>query len=176
MRAVALLRGINVGGKNSLKMEALKTMCESIGFEQVSTYINSGNVIFETTMALDEASSILREAIAKHFVLEIPTLVLSMETIASALAHNPFDPATHNPSYILFYFLFDTPQSASLDIRHATMGEEVRRLGNVVYIYYPEGSGRSKLDVRIDGKKLSLVSTSRNVTTVEKLRNLMEKE
>ena len=91
MKYVAFLRGINVGGKNKIKMETLREICAALGFENVKTYVNSGNIIFETAKTTDKKTAVIIEsAIEKEFALKIKVIVRTMAEIAQIIAGNPF--------------------------------------------------------------------------------------
>ena len=91
MKYVAFLRGINVGGKNKIQMESLREVCASIGFENVKTYINSGNLIFETSKTDDKKlAERIENAIEKESGLQIKTIVRSIEEIEEIVKNNPF--------------------------------------------------------------------------------------
>jgi uncharacterized protein (DUF1697 family) len=169
MKQIALLRGVNAGGKNKIKMEELSKLFVSIGFTQVQTYIQSGNIVYES--GDDELTNArkIEKAIREGFGLEIPTFVISRKRLMRSLELNPFDALTHQASYLIFYFLSDMPKVGDIEVVHDGQGEKVILKEDVIYAYYPQGSGRSKLIIKLDHKKLGSNVTGRNLTTVEKL-------
>ncbi|MQB43762.1 DUF1697 domain-containing protein [Rhizobium sp. ICMP 5592] len=162
---VALLRAVNVGGTGTLPMAELKTLCEEIGFTDVKTYIQSGNVLFRSDEDEVTVQARLEEALT-HKMGKSPGVILrsrqALETVAEG---SPFPHA--KPNYLLVTFL---PERASVDVLDklvAPAGEEVHAAGKEIYVYYPDGSGRSKL--KLPALKLG---TSRNLNTVRKLAEM----
>ena len=106
MKYVAFLRGINVGGKNKIKMETLREMFAALGFENVKSYINSGNVIFETAKTDNKKlSAKIEKAIEKEFALNIKTMVRSISEIEEIVKNNPFDGQFENEKDLHVFFL-----------------------------------------------------------------------
>src|ERR1043165_2092697 len=106
MKYVAFLRGINVGGKNKVKMETLREACAALGFENVKTYINSGNMIFETSKSNDtKLAEKIEKAIEKEFSLNIKTMVRSIAEIEDIVKNNPFDGQFENDKDLHVFFL-----------------------------------------------------------------------
>src|SRR5687767_8997468 len=102
---VAFLRGINVGGKNKIKMESLREMFAALGFEHVKTYINSGNVIFEAAETNDKKlSDKIEKEIEKEFSLKIKVMVRTIDKIRDIIANNPFEGQFENDKdlHVLF--------------------------------------------------------------------------
>ncbi len=106
MKYVGLLRGINVGGKNKVKMETLRELCSSIGFENVKTYINSGNIIFETRKTDDKKlAAKIEKAIEKEFSLGIKTIVRTISEIENIVKNNPFEGQFERDKDLHVFFL-----------------------------------------------------------------------
>jgi uncharacterized protein (DUF1697 family) len=172
---VALLRGINVGGKNLLRMEHLARMFEAAGCRSVRTYIQSGNVIFAASAALARrVPGIIGRAIVKQAGLEVPVIVRRADELAAAARANPFYGTAAEPSRLYVAFLADTPtpaRVATLDPQRSPPDAFVVR-GREVYLHLPNGAARTRLtNAYLDGK-LATVSTVRNVATVAKLVEL----
>lgn len=171
MKQIALLRGVNVGGKNKIIMEELRQLFGSIGLKNVESYIQSGNIVFESSD--DEVTNGVKieEAILKEFGLKIPAFVISEERLVNALEMNPFDTLEFKPSYLLFIFLDGAPNCQQMDqiATAKTDGELTEMINQVIYAYYPNGSGRSKLSLNLIESKLGVKATARNLTTIEKL-------
>ena len=162
---VALLRAVNVGGTGSLPMAELKALCEELGFADVKTYIQSGNVLFrsdETEKAVEEK---LDAALGKKMGKRPGVMVRSRKELDAIIADAPFPEA--KPNFLLVYFLPETAASDALEKMVAPDGEEAKVAGREIHVHYPIGSGRSKL------KLPALKSgTSRNLNTVRKLAEM----
>ena len=105
MRYVALLRGINVGGKNMIKMERLRETVAALGFENVATYINSGNIAFDTAKTADYVlASKLHDAIRAEFGFDISTIVRSRDEIDAIIAKNPYIGQFENDKDVHVFF------------------------------------------------------------------------
>jgi len=171
---IALLRGINVGGHNKLPMRDLVQLLETIGFANVKTYIQSGNVVFQTQrdarVALAEE---IRSAIGQSYGFRPQVMLLGLEDLATAVSRNPFLQATQEPKTLHFYFLESSPPQpdlAELEMLK-TEREQFKLIDNVFYLYAPDGIGRSKLAARVE-KALGVATTARNWRTVSKVMEL----
>jgi len=162
---IALLRAINVGGTCKLAMSDLKALCEKVGFSDVKTYIQSGNVLFRSELSAGDAARILDEALAKIMGKAPGVMVRSREQLEKIAESNPFPAA--KPNYLMVNFLPEASPADALEKLVAPDGEEVHVAGCEIYVHYPNGSGRSKL-------KLPALkhATSRNLNTVRKLAEL----
>lgn len=168
---IALFRGINVGGHNLLPMKALASELETLKLKQVRTYIQSGNVVFEspakTAAPLAKKISALVE---KRHGFSPQVLLLSTEELQTAINDNPFPKAVDDPKTLHFFFLSKPPSNPNLtaieEIQSPT--ESYVLQGRVFYLHAPDGIGRSKL-VRQVEKLLGVAATARNYRTVEKL-------
>lgn len=162
---VALLRAVNVGGAGTLPMAELKALCEEIGFTNVKTYIQSGNVLFQSDKDGMAVQQHLEEALALKMGKSPGVILRSRQELEAAAEGSPFPHA--KPNYLLVTFL---PEPASVDVLDklvAPAGEEVHVAGKEIYVHYPDGSGRSKL--KLPALKLG---TSRNLNTVRKLAEM----
>lgn len=163
MKYVAFLRGINVGGKNTLPMKELKALCVDIGFLNVRTYINSGNVLFESDLSEKELRTKLEEALREKTGKEIPVVIRSIRELGLILSSNPFPKAEPSKVGVM---LFTDPVGDFLTDRAVTRGsEEIVPLYREVYVYYPDGMGRSKLKFHGEEKQ----GTVRNINTIRKI-------
>lgn len=175
---VALFRGINVGGKNSLPMKELVRELEALDLQNVRTYIQSGNAVFEspkkvpTTLATGVASRI-----EKRHGFRPQVLILSASAFEKAIQSNPFPEATSEPKTLHFYFLKSLPTSPDFDSLTAaqTRTERFRLIGQVMYLHAPDGIGRSKLAVKVE-KALGVAVTARNWRTVDRLREMLSSQ
>jgi len=173
---ISLLRGINVSGQKKIKMAALKVVYESLKFEHVKTYIQSGNVVFQSTNDKVTIKNNIETAIKEHFDFDVPVLILTNEQLENTAKSLPF-PAIdieEEGSKIIVFFL---SESVSNDQEktfgaYLTNSEQLVLNQNVIYLYCPEGSGKSKLTNKLIETKLKLTSTARNIKTVNKLLSL----
>lgn len=162
---VALLRAINVGGTGKLPMAELKSLCEGLGFADVSTFIQSGNVIFRDSGDQDAIAARLDAALAERLG-KPPGVFLRTPGELDAIAKaNPF-PAMEPNRVLVSFFAEPVPEDA-LHGLVAPDGEEVVARGREIFIHYPIGSGRSRLKLPI-----LKTGTSRNINTIVKLAAL----
>ncbi|MGO8152374.1 DUF1697 domain-containing protein [Rhizobium leguminosarum] len=162
---IALLRAVNVGGTGALPMAELKAICEGLGFSDVKTYIQSGNVLFRSDEAEKTVEERLDEALGKKLGKRPGVMVRNRKELDGIAAKAPFPDA--KPNFLLVYFLPEKPPSDALEKMVAPDGEEAKLAGREIYVHYPNGSGRSKL-------KLPALKpgTSRNLNTVRKLADM----
>jgi len=170
---IALLRGINVGGHNKIKMAALKQLFIDIGFNDVVTYIQSGNVVFKSDKTCKvEIETQIKSAINKHFNYTIKVLIISKNELEIIFQSNPFLKNKIIDIKALYTILLKnsyTNDEINLLTPYLTNNEEINIVGNCVYIKYPKGAGNSKLTINIIEKKLKTTATSRNWRTITKL-------
>lgn len=172
-RYVAFLRGINVSGQKLIKMEELKKHFEMPGFRNIVTYIQSGNVLFDSK---ETDTSKLRlkieRQLTKQLGYEVPTIVRSLDEIASVIKKSPFtDGVGDGKLYV--HFLSNEPrkgQQSALDPYKAE-NEELKIIGREVYLL-TDGYGSSKLTNILIEKKLSVTATTRNWATINKVLEL----
>jgi uncharacterized protein (DUF1697 family) len=159
---VALLRAVNVGGTGKLPMKDLVLMCEALGFQEVKTYIASGNVIFCSEYDAKKCQSLLEDALANYAKKAVGIFIRTPEELQGLLDHNPFADQAGNRSVCLF--LDETPTTAMLETVKNRHEEELVCGERALYIHYGEGMAASKL--MIPAAKLG---TARNINTVTKL-------
>jgi uncharacterized protein (DUF1697 family) len=160
---IALLRGINVGGTGLLSMKELVELCSGLGFEAARTYIQSGNVIFESNLTEDAVRSRLEEALAANMGKKIHVMVRTPAEMRSILSENPFP--GKDPAKVAVSFLCEPPPKGLMKNAVAPGGEQLKPGKREIYIYYPDGMGRSKLKLPLKGA----AATVRNINTVAKL-------
>lgn len=174
-RHVALLRGINVGGKNKLPMKDLATLFSAAGCSDVRTYIQSGNVVFSAPAALAKTfPASLEKAIRKKFGFAVPVVVRTDAELARVVSKNPFAKPGRSEDGFHVMFLADKPTKsaiASLD-PHRSPPDEYTVLDREIYLFCPNGVGKSKLTNAYFDSKLETVSTSRNWRTCRTLLEL----
>lgn len=165
---IALLRGINVGGKNALPMSELVAVLEKFGARNVKTYIQSGNVVFAgPEKDASRLSNNISHEIKKRRGFEPHVLVLELRDIERAITENPFPEAATDPQTLHAGFLASAPEKPDLK-RLASLksnGERFRLIDKVFYLHAPEGIGRSKLAANAE-KLLGVPMTDRNWRTV----------
>lgn len=176
MKYIALLRGINVGGQKKIKMADLKVMFESMGFKDVKTYIQSGNVIFN----YDSSDTIIlanrvEEKISETFGFSAKTIIRTAEELRSIIDNNPF---IKEPDIELdklhVTLMIDVPAPniiSSLNIKKEE-NERYLIISKEIYLYCPNGYGNTKLNNSIFEKKLNIAATTRNWKTITKLHEL----
>ena len=169
---VALLRGINVGGKNKLPMSELVSLFEQSGCTDVKTYIASGNVIFNATAAVARTlPAKIAQRIAKDHGLRVPVILRTARELAAAAEKNPYV-SRGDHSHVLF--LADKPTRAAVATLdpNRSPGDEFTVIGRDVFLYCPNGVGVTKLTNEYFDRKLATTSTGRNFRTVLKLVEL----
>ncbi|MGW0826012.1 DUF1697 domain-containing protein [Streptomyces sp. NPDC002845] len=173
----ALLRGINVGGSKKVPMAELRTLLQGLGYGDVATYLQSGNVVFSTDGG-DEHSLAeeIGQAIAKHFGFTVDVLVRDHAYLRAVREACPFPAAELQPKQLHVTYLSTQPtpdRYADLD-QPAFLPEEFRIGDRALYLYAPEGLGRSQLADALSKPRLTkgLIATTRNWNTVVKLEEL----
>jgi uncharacterized protein (DUF1697 family) len=185
---VALLRGINVGGKNKVAMADLREVVAGLGHADVSTYIQSGNVLFNADPADADTSALaaaLAEAITASLGVSAPVVVLSRDELAAAIAANPF-PDEPDPKRVHAVLLSGPPAAeaagkidAALE-RSAAKGarDELAVIGRTLYLHTPDGFGNSELAAAVlrivTSQRAGVTGTARNWATMIKLLDLCE--
>jgi uncharacterized protein (DUF1697 family) len=175
---LALLRGINVSGHNMIKMEALKTTLEGIGFQNVQTYIQSGNVFVDTDE--DNASKVgflIKQEIFKVFGHEVPIVVISKEDLEACFKNNPFlkeKDADIKKLYVAFISIALRSESIN-DLKISQFKPDEASIdGNRIFIKYAVGAGKTRFDQKYIEKKLNVTATIRNWNTVTQLLKIYE--
>jgi uncharacterized protein (DUF1697 family) len=176
---ICMLRGVNVGGHNMIKMEALRALHESLGLLDAQTYIQSGNVVFRATgRDLVSLAKKIGNAIEAKFGFRPGVILRTASDLREAIARNPFAARPGiDPRKLVVTFLLDDPgpeaRKKALSIKADP--EELRIVSREVYVYYPDGMGRSKLPAALIEKTLQTPGTARNWNTVTKLLEMAEK-
>lgn len=173
---IALLRGINVGGNNKLPMKELRALLESLGLFKIKTYIQSGNVVFQSERSdRDQLSKEMTAAIEKEHGFAPAILLLDQHELAAAMAANPFPQATDEPKTLHLFFLDPAPKDPDLSVLEElkTATEEFQLVNKVFYLYAPDGIGRSKLAEKF-GRGWKINITARNWRTVCKIKEMVE--
>ena len=175
---VALLRGINVGGRNVLPMRELSSMCVELGCREVQTYIQSGNVVFRASPELARRfPEELATLIERRTRLRVPVVLRSATELAAITRSNPFIRTGADPGTLHVMFLADEPGPgavAALDPERSPPDRFVVA-AREIYLHCPNGVARSKLTNQYFDTRLGTVSTSRNWRTVLKLAEMAAK-
>ena len=172
---IALIRGINVGGHNKMPMATLTRILETVGCLSVRTYIQSGNAVFASpSKTKRNLGKLLGDAIETEFKFRPAILLLSTTDFYAAVANNPFCHVAPNPKSLHFFFLESTPVSPDMDgiAKLATSTERYKLIDSVLYVYAPDGIGRSKLASSAE-RKLGELATARNYSTIQKLSDML---
>ena len=173
---LALLRAVNVGGRK-LPMAALREQCDRLGWTQVATYIQSGNIVFEATGSDAALEAALERAIAREFGLDVPVIVRTRAQWAKLAAANPFARAARDAPNRLQLLVSKRPPATDAADRlaaRAQAGEQVAAAGGGLWIHFPEGVARSKLTPAAIDKAIGSPATGRNFRTVIKLKEMLE--
>ena len=159
---IVLLRAVNVGGTGKLPMAELRAMCEGIGFEDVRTYIASGNVVLRSAHGGKQVKALLEKELARYAGKPVGVLVRTPEEMAAVLATNPFPDAAPNRNVVVFLDL--APASDTLATVSHRNGEEIALGRREIHIHYGEGMADSKLSI-----PAAKSGTARNMNTVARL-------
>jgi uncharacterized protein (DUF1697 family) len=173
---IALLRGINVGGKNLLPMRELRALLEKLGLENVRTYVQSGNCVFECDKKRrSKLDTKIADEIEAEFGFRPEILIIDKDDLDAAIRNNPFPEGENNPKSVHLFFLSRSPKKPDLSkleaLRSST--ERFSLSGRVFFLYAPEGVGRSKLAAQVE-KSLGVSLTARNLRSVLKIAELVD--
>ena len=175
---IALLRGINVSGHKIIKMELLRKVLEESGYQNISTYIQSGNILFRTPIT--DAAKIEHQIagiIAKHFGFDVPVTVVTPDDLKKIVAENPYaGQIIEDSAQPYVAFLSEIPAIAKLEELKAAdlKGDTFISIDKTIYLRYANHAGDSKLSNAIIESKLKVKATSRNWKTVVKLIELAD--
>ncbi len=169
---VALLRGINVGGSKPVPMPALRGQFVELGFPRAETYVQSGNVVFESKGAVGPKQiASLERRLAEAFGAQIPVIVRAQQKLKEVLENNPFPGVEADPTKLLIVFLEEAPGVAAvakLDPKRSPT-DRFAVDGQEIYLSCPNGYGRSKLTADYFERVLRVRATARNWRTVQTL-------
>jgi uncharacterized protein (DUF1697 family) len=175
-RLIVLLRGINLGPRNRISMPELREALEDAGYEDVRTYLQSGNVVLTSTAAAKKVARACERMILDRFGIEIAVVTRTRNELAKVVERNPLERVAKDPKRYQVSFLDAKPTPKIVreleDV--AADREEVVAVGREIYAWHPAGVARSKLWARLAGKNLGVTATARNWTTVTKLLELAD--
>ncbi|HNM25180.1 MAG TPA: DUF1697 domain-containing protein [Saprospiraceae bacterium] len=173
---IAILRGINVSGKNMIKMPELKTLFAALGFGSVHTYIQSGNVVFSAPAASEaQLVSVIEQSIAERFGYQVPVLIRTAREWSRVLVNNPFlSEKDIDPAFLHVTLLEEAPQPAVVNKLLQYHYEPDRYVidGRSVYLFCPGGYGNTKLSNAFFENKLKVRATTRNWKTMNEIYQL----
>lgn len=172
MKYIAFLRGINVGGKNRIKMADLKLWFELNGFKNIKTYLQSGNIIFESDSTdITRITRNMEICLYKNFGFPIKVIIRSLDELHRIIEGNPFlkDPEyQHTKMHVT---LLRDQRNKNIDVKKGP-NEKFEYNGREIYLYLPDGYSRTKLANNLWEKKLNVIATTRNWKTVNKILEL----
>lgn len=174
MKYAAFLRGINVGGRTSIKMQRLREVFAALGFENVKTYIQSGNVVFETRETDDRKLAAEIEAAIEREFFKTPVMVRSFEEIKDAVAHNPFAGEEFEDKLFHIVFLAEklSDEKTAMLLANSRETEKFAVRNREVYCLLKNGVADSLLGKKYIDVKLKTPATARNWRTVNKILEL----
>jgi uncharacterized protein (DUF1697 family) len=176
MANIALLRAINVGGRNMVAMADLRMFFETLGFTNARTLLQSGNLVFDGGRGRSDAlERLLEQHAAKRLGLQTDFIVRGADEWAEVVRANPFrKEAAADPGRLIVMALKSAPERERLSALRAAINgpERAELVGKQAYIVFPDGQGRSKLTVAAIEKALGTRGTGRNWNTVLKIHNL----
>lgn len=175
---ICLLRGVNVGGHNPIKMDDLRALCASLRCRNPQTYVQSGNVVFDSSEKdLAKLSRNIAAAIERKCRFRPGIVLRTASEMRGVVARNPFAARSDvEPSKLLVTFLAQKPsRAAAAALKQRSISpEELHLIGSELYIYFPNGAGRSKLNWSNLDKALETTGTARNWNTVTRLLAMAE--
>ena len=169
---VALLRGINVGGHKKVTMTVLRDLLAKAGFQNVQTYIQSGNVIFQSSEKASELEKTIQNSILNHFGFEVSVIVKTNKEIQTILTNCPFSEAKKMESYYIILNRIPETNLVEEAAKITYVNEEIIIKKDCLYFYSSAGYGRTKFNMNTYERKLKVVCTSRNHKTMVKLLSL----
>jgi uncharacterized protein (DUF1697 family) len=176
---VSMLRGVNLVRHNRIKMDALRSLYETLGLHEPQSYIQSGNVVFKTEKRnIVLVTKQIQGAIESEFGFRPAVIARTTAEMREVVARNPFGGRSNiEPSKLLVTFLMSDPGEAAREKVRAikTNPEELRIEGREMYVYFPNGMGRSKLPFAAIDKALKIPVTARNWNSVLKLLEMAER-
>lgn len=179
MKYIALLRGINVSGKNRIRMNELVDSFQALQFKNVKTYIQSGNVVFDYgVIDTKELASIIKKKINEDFGFTAKVLIRTKDEMENIINSNPFIKESNveiDKLHITFLEnIVDTTILSEIDLKKEE-NEKYLIISKEIYLYCPNGYGRTKLTNAIFEKKLKTIATTRNWKTVNRLFEIANK-
>lgn len=174
---ISILRGINVSGHNIIKMDALKKSYSALGFKNIITYIQSGNVVFQFKKSGHlEIEKMIKNKIADDFGYDVPVIVIDFQKLKNVVQKNPFL-CNNNVDLSMLHvtFLSAVPEKSDVNkINEVDYSpDKFIVVDDIVYLYFPDGYGNTKLNNNFFENKLKVIATNRNWKTVNKLFDMV---
>jgi uncharacterized protein (DUF1697 family) len=172
VRQIVLLRGINIGPRNRIAMPALRELFTGAGFDDVRTYLQSGNVVLSSDAESERLAQECERRIAQAFGLNVDVIVRTRDELAGVVRRNPLEEVAVNPKRYQVTFLQSELMPEVVDELAALAVAEEEQLiavGRELYAWHPDGVARSKLWTRLAGRGLGVKATARNWTTTTNL-------
>lgn len=173
---ISLLRGINVGGHRMIKMDTLQELLKKLGMRDVSTYIQSGNLVYRSKETdIQKLNLMLKKGIENEFGFEVPVITFTSAEWSAIIQDNPFTrDNTKNPAYMHLTLLSDIPLDENVGkiCKKDYPDEDFFIAGKAVYLYCPDGYSNTKLNNTLLEKKLKISATTRNWKTAIALAEL----
>ena len=158
-----------MSGKNILPMAELRDLLNEIKFENVQTYIQSGNIVLNSDLSKEEVVEKVKSGIVSKFGYDVPVLARTISEWEKAIANNPYP--TENHKIVSFTFLSEVPKETTVAV-NITNDDVYSVIDDMVYMFCPDGFGRTKLTNNLFEKKLKVTATSRNFRTTMKMLDL----
>jgi uncharacterized protein (DUF1697 family) len=176
-RYAVLLRAVNVGGNNKVPMPRLRELAEGLGYTDVATYVQSGNLVVSASVKkAAEIEQAVAEVIRTDLGVDIAVMVRSRKDLAAVIAGNPFGDFADDPRRLLVNFLTSQPAAAKLEVldREEFAPERYEFGDRCMYQWFPDGVGRSKLATAPWDRRLGVRGTGRNWRTVTTLLDMLD--
>lgn len=169
-----MLRGINVGGHRKIKMDDLKILYENLQLSNVKTYIQSGNVVFQSTIqSCRKLADLISNEILRQFHLDVPLIVKNIDEFSEICENNPFLAQNKNPKMLYVIFLSDSPSESAIEKIKKNSGEDLFIIyKSVIYLFCTNGYGKTKLTNTFFENNLKITATTRGWTTVCQLNEM----
>lgn len=174
MRQVVLLRGINLGSTRRVPMADLRARLGAAGYGEVRTYVQSGNIVLDSTLTSAKLADTLRAELAEWYGFDVPVVVRTHTQLAAIVARNPLEGAAEDPKRYVVVFLDRQPAAAAMSkvAETAVDGERLVHHDREIFVHYSAGQARSKLSLALTDAKLGVLATARNWTTVTTLTEM----
>lgn len=174
-RYALLLRGVNVGTKNSLPMAELRSMLTQVGCSDVQTYVQSGNAVFATKLGVGALTKAIEAALERYMGRPIATTLRTLEQMQAIVEANPFTQVATHSKYLCVTFLANAPTKAELAPLHVQdwKPELFQVAGKEIYTWHPNGQAKSPLAAALGKLRVRGAVTTRNWNTVEKLLQML---
>jgi uncharacterized protein (DUF1697 family) len=178
---ISFLRGVNMTGHNSIKMADLSVLFKDMGFQDAETYIQSGNVIFSNAadLSVSDISLKIEKAILERFNFNVPVLIRTVEEMRKIISVNPFLlQQSFDPSKMAVMFLYEKSSEAQIQkvINFDYPPDKFEIIGSEIFIYCPNGFGKTKFYTNFFEKKMGVTGTARNWKTITTVLNIAEKK